>query len=136
MSLVEAEEKFKELIKLVSVAEVRKLREAYENLKRFAEGEEYRLSLVNEVKEAVKQSVAQAVENKTLSVEEALDMVDSVATLCMQYYGGVVGYGWVDYLNKFMGDVIETLKKNRRYHEWMEELWIDMQEVLKEVLGG
>ena len=135
MSLVEAEEKFKELIKLVSVAEVRKLREAYENLKRFAEGEEYRLSLVDEIKEAVKQSVAQAVENKTLSVEEALDMVDSVATLCMQYYGAVVTYGWIDYLNKFIGDVIETLKKNRRYHEWMEELWIDMQEVLKEMLG-
>jgi len=136
MSLVEAEEKFRELIKLVSVAEVRKLREAYENLKRFAEGEKYRLNLVNEIKEAVKQSVAQAVENKTLSVEEALDMIDSVATLCMLYYGTVITYGWTDYLNKFIGDVIETLKKYRRYHEWMEELWIDMQEILKEVFSG
>jgi predicted HAD superfamily Cof-like phosphohydrolase len=136
MSIAEAEEKFKELIKLVSVAEVRKLREAYENLKRFAEGEEYRLSLVNKIKDAVKQSVAQAVENRTLSVEEALDIVDSVATLCMLYYGSVVTYGWVDFLSKFIGEVIETLKKNRHYYEWMEELWIDMQEVLKEMLGG
>jgi hypothetical protein len=136
MSIAEAEEKFKELIKLVSVAEVRKLREAYENLKRFAEDGEYRLGLVNKIKEAVKQSVAQAVENRTLSVEEALDIVDSVATLCMLYYGPVITYGWVDFLSKFIEEVIETLKKNRHYYRWMEELWIDMQEVLKEVLGG
>jgi hypothetical protein len=136
MSLAEAEEKFRELVKLLSVAEPRRLREAYEDLRRFAEGEVYRLSLVNEVKEAVKQSVARAVENKTLTVEEALDVVDSVATLCMQYYGAVVTYGWIDYLNKFIEDVAGILKRNRRYREWMEELWIDMQEVLKEMLGG
>jgi len=136
MSLAKAEEKFKELIKLVSVAEARKLREAYEALKRFTEGEMYRRDLIYEIKEAVKQSLTEAVEHRVITVRDALDMADRIITSYGIYYNSIVVFGRIDTFIEFMDDIIYVLKGNRDYYSWMEELWIDMQEVLKEVLRG
>jgi hypothetical protein len=136
MSLVKAEEKFKELIKLVSVAEVHKLKEAYENLKRFAEGEDYRRHLVYGIKEAVKQSVAEAVRSRAITVRDALDMVDDVATYCEMYYDAVVFRADADYLLELILSIIRVLSRNRDYYSWVEDLWVDLQEVIKEVFSG
>ena len=135
MSLATAEEKFKELTKLVSMAEVRKLREAYESLKRFAEGEEYRRDLIYEIKEAVKQSLAEAIERKAVTEEDALDMVDRIVFSYGIYYDAVVFRGDVDRLIKLMEEIIDVLRRNRDYYSWIEDLWIDLQEVVKEVFS-
>jgi phosphoenolpyruvate carboxylase len=135
MSLATAEEKFKELTKLVSVAEVRKLREAYEDLKRFAEGEEYRRDLICEIKEAVKQSLAEAIERRAITVEDALDIVDRIVFSYGIYYDAVVFRGDVDRLIKLMEEIIDVLRRNRDYYSWIEDLWIDLQEVVKEVFS-
>ena len=135
MSLATAEEKFRELTKLVSVAEVRKLREAYEDLKRFAEGEEYRRDLIYEIKNAVKQSLAEAIERRVITVRDALDMVDRIVTSYGIYYNIIVVFGRVDTLIEFMDDIIYVLKGNRDYYSWIEDLWIDLQEVVKEVFS-
>ena len=136
MSLAEAEEKFKELVKLISVAEVRKLREAYEDLKRFTESDMYRRDLIYEIKSAVKQSLAEAVERGVITVKDALDIVDDVVTRCEIYGEAIVVHGRIDTLIELMDSIIYTLKSNRDYYRWIEDLWIDMQEVLKEVFGG
>lgn len=135
MSLATAEEKFKELTKLVSVAEVRKLREAYETLKRFTEGEMYRRDLIYEIKNAVKQSLAEAVENRVITVRDALDMADRIITSYGIYYNAIVVFGRIDTLIEFMDDIIYVLKGNKDYYSWIEELWTDLQEVVKEIFS-
>ena len=136
MSLVEAEKKLWELIRFVSVAEVHKLKEVYENLKRFAEGEDYRRHLVYGIKEAVKQSIAEAARSGVITVRDALNMVDDVATYCEMYYDAIVFRADADYLLELILNIIRVLSRNRDYYRWVEDLWTDLQEVFKEVLGG
>jgi len=69
------------------------------------------------------------------SVRSALKLFDSFISQYYIYYYDIVERGDISRLVEFLGKAVEVLKSDDEYREAVEDIWVDLQEVLKEVIG-
>ena len=135
MSLVEASQKLKEFIKMVGAADTGTLRSILELFSRFYEGRLYREQLMERIRDAIIESLVGVFNSMKYRVGVALLMFDDFITQFYASYNDIVERGDVNRFVEFLDKVIKALSKEDEYREIVEDLWIDLQEILKEVLG-
>ena len=135
MSLAEAREKLRELIKMVSAAETKTIRDIIEMFNKFYEDHSYRTILMWAIRTAVIQSLTEVFNHMKYRVRSALKLFDSFISQYYIYYYDIAERGDISRLVEFLGKAVEVLKSDDEYREAVEDIWVDLQEVLKEVIG-
>jgi len=136
MSVAEARQKLKEFIKVVGAAETGTLRSILELFSRFHEGRLYREQLMERIRDAVIESITGVFNPMKYRVGVALLMYDDFITQFYVSYNDIVERGDVNRFAEFLDKVTKALKKEDEYRKIVEDAWIDLQEILKEVFGG
>jgi len=134
MSVVETREKLREFIKMVGAAETKTIRDIIEMFNRFYEDRSRRMVMMWAVRTAVLESITGVFNHMKYRVGTALKLFDDFITQYYMYYYDVVERGDISKLVEFLGKAVEVLKSDDEYREIVEDIWIDLQEVLKEVL--
>ena len=135
MSLVEASQKLKEFIKMVSAAETKTIRDIIEMFNKFYEDHSYRITLMWAIRTAVIESLIGVFNHMKYRVRSALKLFDSFISQYYIYYYDIAERGDISRLVEFLGKAVEVLKSDDEYREAVEDIWVDLQEVLKEVIG-
>ena len=135
MSLVEASQKLKEFIKMVGAAETKTIRDIIEMFNKFYEDHSYRITLMWAIRTAVIESLIGVFNHMKYRVRSALKLFDSFISQYYIYYYDIAERGDISKLVEFLGKATEVLKSDDEYREAVEDIWIDLQEILKEVLG-
>jgi hypothetical protein len=135
MSTVEAREKLKEFIKMVGAAPKDVLVDIIKLFEKFWEDTSYRVELMGLIRNAVRSSIADVFNNKRYRVGVALAMYDDFMSAYYARYSDIVDKGDIGAFMVFLDKAIEVLRSEDEYREIVEDIWIDLQEILKEVLG-
>jgi len=133
MSLAEAGEKLRELIKMICAADIGTLRDILDKFRNFNAGADYRYDLLLSIIDGVEESIGEVFYRKPYRVKTALSMLKEIMHYYSIYKPYIVDRGYVEDFTEFLNKVIEVLKKEDEYREIVEDIWIDLQEVLKEV---
>jgi hypothetical protein len=131
----EARQKLIEFIKMVGAAPKDRLLKIIELFEKFYEDSSYRSQLMSNIRMAVMESINEVFHWKAYRVDTALTLYDQFITVFYLYGGDIVAKGDIDAFIAFLNESIRVLSSNDEYREAVEDIWIDLQEVLKEVLG-
>jgi hypothetical protein len=133
--MVEARQKFKEFIKMIGAADVTTLRDILDKFNNFDRGADYRYDLLLAMIDGVEESIGEMFNDKPYRVKTALKMFKEIMHYYSIYKPYIVDKGDVKSFMEFIDKVIEVLKKEDEYREIVEDIWIDLQEILKNVLS-
>jgi hypothetical protein len=135
MSLVEAKQKLKEFIKAICAAPYEELLRIIRLFEKFNEGSSYREDLMIAIWNGVRDSIIEVYGREKYGVKPALELYDDFIVAYIMHHSFIVDQGDINKFIEFLDRVIDILKRDREYYEVVEDIWIDMQEMLKEVLG-
>lgn len=136
MSMEEARQKLKEFIKAICAAPYEELLRIIRLFEKFYEGSSYREELMIAIWNAVKDSIIEVYGREKYGVKPALELYDDFIVAYIMHRTFIVDQGDINKFIEFLDRVIDILKRDREYYEVVEDIWIDLQEILKEVLGG
>jgi len=136
MSLVEAEKKLWELIKMICVADVSILRNILDKFRNFNAGADYRYDFLLTIIDGIEESMGEVFDRKPYRVKTALKMFKEIMHYYSIYKPYIVDRGYIEDFIKFLDKVIEVLKKDDEYRKVVEDVWIDLQEIMKRTSGG
>jgi hypothetical protein len=136
MSIFGAREKLKEFIKMVGAAPKDVPVSILKLFDKFYEDRSYRVELMGLIRNAVRSSITEVFNDKRYRVGVALILYDDFMSAYYAHYSDVVDRGDMGIFMVFLDKATEILKKEDEYREAVEDMWIDLQEILKRVLGG
>jgi hypothetical protein len=103
---------------------------------KFYEDRSYRVELMGLIRNAVRSSITEVFNDKRYRVGVALALYDDFMSAYYAHYSDIVDRGDIGAFMVFLDKAAEILKKEDEYREAVEDIWIDLQEILREVLGG
>jgi methylaspartate ammonia-lyase len=133
--MVEARQKLKEFIKMIDMANVTTLKDILDKFNNFDKGADYRYDFLLSIIDGVEESIGEVFDRKPYRVKTALKMFKEIMHYYSIYKPYIVDKGYVESFIEFIDKVIEVLKKEDEYREIVEDVWIDLQEILKDMLS-
>jgi len=136
MSMFEAEERLKRLVRLLCMANPSILKAIYSMGKSLPETQFGRNHLLLRIINIAGQALTRAYKHYVFDLEEAMERYKRIIDTYWKYYGSVVvGADTSDYI-KFLDEIIAVLEENPRYTEWADKMWSSLQSIFREIYGG
>jgi methylaspartate ammonia-lyase len=121
---------------MICVAYVSILRDILDKFRNFNAGADYRYDFLLTIIDGIEESMGEVFDRKPYRVKTALRMFKEIMHYYSIYKPYIVDRGYVEDFIEFLDKVIEVLRKDDEYRRVVEDVWIDLQEIMKRTSGG